>query len=67
MTKTKRVAAHEVRLPDGRTIAPGVVEITDGMAEKAYPLDGEPAFTEWLGGVIEVQADNKILHNNKPF
>ena len=67
MTKTRRVAAHEVRLPDGRTIAPGVVEITSGMAEKAYPLEGEPAHTEWLGGTIVIRSDNRAYKDDKPI
>ena len=67
MTKTSKVVAHEVRLPDGRTIAPGVVEITGGMAEKAYPLEGEPAHTEWLGGTIEIRSDNRAYKDDKPI
>ena len=54
----KRYAAHQVLLYNGTTIEQGIVELSDdGIVIRSFPFLYEQPMTEWLGGVIEVKAD----------
>lgn len=54
----KRYAAHRVVLKDGTAIEQGIVELSDGgVVARTFPFWHEQPMTEWLGGVIEVKAD----------
>lgn len=49
----RRFAVSRLHLPDGRVLKNEVIEVTpsaDGPRFRHYPLVGEQAFTEWLGG-----------------
>jgi len=66
----RRVAAHEVRCPDGSTVHPGIVEIADGTVRKIGQFVEELERTEWLGGTIEIRQEGESLRaykNNKPI
>lgn len=52
----RRVAANAVSV-GGQTMAPAVVEISDGVVKRCYPLSGEQPQTEWAQGTITVKAD----------
>ena len=70
MDAVRKVAAHEIRLTDGRNFKPGVIEIVDDMVRKVYLLHDEQAQTEWLGGTIEIRQEGgnlKAYKNNKPI
>ena len=54
----RRIGANDVITPDGEILSPAVVEIDNGMVQQWYRLDMEMPFTEWIGGTIELQADN---------
>lgn len=54
----KRYAAHQIVLEDGTAIEQGIVELSDGgIVARIFPFWHEQPMTEWLGGVIEVKAD----------
>lgn len=54
----KRYAAHQVILKNGTAIEQGIVELSDeGVVTRTFPFLHEQPMTEWLGGVIEVKAD----------
>lgn len=54
----KRYAAHQIVLEDGTAIEQGIVELFDGgVVARTFPFWHEQPMTEWLGGVIEVKAD----------
>lgn len=54
----KRYAAHQIVLEDGTAIEQGIVELSDGgIVARTFPFWHEQPMTEWLGGVIEVKAD----------
>lgn len=54
----KRYAAHQIVLEDGTAIEQGIVELSDGgVVARTFPFWHEMPMTEWLGGVIEVKAD----------
>lgn len=57
MKSIRRIAAHEV-LSDGKTFEMHVAELHDGVVAKLFPLTEEIAFTEWLGGKIEIKLDS---------
>ena len=65
----RRIGANEVITPDGESLRPAVVEIDNGMVQQWYRLDMEMPFTEWIGGTIELQADNNgnimAIKNNR--
>ena len=65
----RRIGANDVRTPDGEILSPAVVEIDNGMVQQWYRLDMEMPFTEWIGGTIELQADNNgnimAIKNNR--
>lgn len=70
MNSVRKVAAHEIRFADGRSLKPGIVEIVDGMVRKFYMFHDEQAQTEWLGGIIEIKQEGENLiayKNNKPI
>lgn len=54
MVRNRKVAAHEVEL-DGNIMPMQVVSLREGRVVDVYPLDGEMAGTEWLGGRIEIR------------
>ena len=54
----KRYAAHQIVLEDGTAIEQGIVELSGGGAvARTFHFWHEQPMTEWLGGVIEVKAD----------
>ena len=56
--RMKRYAAHQIVLGDGTAIEQGIVELSDGgVVARTFPFWHEQPMTEWLGGVIEVKAD----------
>ncbi|MCI6235170.1 MAG: hypothetical protein MR627_08765 [Prevotella sp.] len=65
----RRIGANDVITPDGEILSPAVVEIDNGMVKLWYRLDMEMPFTEWIGGTIELQADNNgnimAIKNNR--
>lgn len=66
----RKVAAHEVILPDGTKHCPGIVELRAGAVTKTYSFEAEQAGTEWLGGTIEIRQEGESLKaykNNKPI
>ncbi len=65
----RRIGANDVITPDGEILSPAVVEIDNGKVLQWYRLDMEMPFTEWIGGTIELQADNNgnimAIKNNR--
>ena len=65
----RRIGANDVITPDGEILSPAVVEIDNGMVQQWYRLDMEMPFTEWIGGTIELHADNNgnimAIKNNR--
>ena len=57
----RRIAASKVILPDGKEYANHVVELLGSRLVNHYPLQGEIAMTEWLGGTIRFE-DEGIVH-----
>ncbi len=48
----RRIAVSRLHLPDGRICRHQVLEFAENsdIPIRYYPLEGEPAFTEWRGG-----------------
>ena len=51
------MAANTVVLPNGMSYKNHVVELFGGRLVNHYPLQGEIAMTEWLGGRIEIEIE----------
>lgn len=64
----RRVAVHRLTCDD-TTMEMAVVELEDGYVQRWYPLEGEQAMTEWVGGeaFLRKTDDNRIhlLINNE--
>ena len=63
----RRIAANYIKIGE-RTLHNHVVEIIGQRVVNYYPLKGEIAMTEWLGGTIEIH-DGKAFHlkNGSPL
>ena len=48
--KTRRIAVSRLHLPDGTLLNNQVIELSDGIPQRHYPLVHELPATEWLGG-----------------
>jgi len=60
--KTRRVAAHEVVLPDGSVLTLAVVELVEGRVVNYYTFSQELPLTEWMGGTIQVvEEDGQLI------
>ncbi len=56
----RRVAANYIKIGE-RTLPNHVVEIIGQRVVNYYPLKGEIAMTEWLGGTIRIN-EGKAFH-----
>lgn len=57
--KTRKIAVHHLRLPDGTTYGQSVVELNPcGQVIHWHPLDREEPQTEWLGGTARLFKDD---------
>lgn len=56
MKTIRRIAANRVVVGDKQMVC-AVVEIRGDKVERIYPLTEEQAFTEWLGGTIDIKQD----------
>lgn len=54
--KVRRIAAHEVVLPDGKVLHQAVVEYLGDKVVNCYEFTGEVPMCEWKGGRIEVRS-----------
>ena len=70
-TQFRRIASNEVVTPEGQCLKQQVVELTDGVVSRLYPLEMEQANTEWfVGRVILKESDDghiQAYYNNKPI
>lgn len=55
----RRCGAHQVILPDGSILQQAVVEIQEGRVVNYFEFREELSMTEWLGGEIRVERDEK--------
>ena len=55
----RRCGAHQVILPDGSILQQAVVEIQEGRVVNYFEFREELPMTEWLGGEIRVERDDK--------
>ena len=71
MTQFRRIASNEVVTPEGQCLKQQVVELSDGVVSRLYPLETEQANTEWLQGRLVLRKDNddliRVFYNNKPL
>jgi hypothetical protein len=58
----RRVASNYLVIGNRRLVN-HVVELLDGLVVNYYPLQGEIAMTEWLGGTITI-TQGKAYHND---
>ncbi len=61
----RRVAANRIVFSDGTQYTNHVLELCGSRVVNHYPLQGEVAMTEWLGGTIVVE-QGKAYHLTKP-
>lgn len=54
--KVRRIAAHEVVLPDGKVLHQAVVEYLGDKVVNCYEFTDEVPMCEWKGGRIEVRS-----------
>ena len=70
-TVLRRIASNEVVTPEGQRLTQHVVELSNGVVSKVYPLLMEQANTEWMQGrlVLEKDSDNLVraYYNDKPL
>ena len=70
-TVLRRIASNEVVTPEGQRLTQHVVELSNGVVSKVYPLLMEQANTEWMRGrlVLEKDSDNLVraYYNDKPL
>ena len=59
MAEMRRCGAHQVILPDGSILQQAVVEILEGRVVNYFEFREELPMTEWLGGEIRVERDEK--------
>lgn len=59
MAEMRRCGAHQVILPDGSILQQAVVEIQEGRVVNYFEFREELPMTEWLGGEIWVERDEK--------
>ena len=58
----RRIAVHRLTY-DGTSMEMAVVELEGGYVQKWYPLEGEQAMTEWVGGEASLRkTDNNRIH-----
>ena len=55
----RRIASHEVVMPDGSCQTLSIVEIRSGVVKKCFPLTQELPFTEWFPGQIVLRRDEQ--------
>ena len=60
-TPIRRVAANVVIFSENEHYVNHVVELCNSRIVNHYPLHGEIAMTEWLGGTIEIE-NRKAYH-----
>jgi len=53
----RRIAYHEVVMPDGAVVRLGVVTVVGGVVIDVSTFSGELAMTEWKGGTAYVRKD----------
>ena len=70
-TVLRRIASNEVVTPEGQRLTQHVVELSNGVVSRVYPLLMEQANTEWMRGrlVLEKDSDNLVraYYNDKPL
>lgn len=64
----RRIAVHKLFIGK-EVIEMAVIELVGGYVKSYYPLEGEMAMTEWIGGEAYLKIDNQgrqqLLINNK--
>ena len=69
--RLRRIACHELILPNGQRLTHYVVEILNGYMVNHYPLLQEIPNTEWLiGQVVLKEGDEgriQAFYNKKPI
>ena len=64
----RRIAVHKLFICN-EVIEMAVIELVGGYVKSYYPLEGEMAMTEWIGGEAYLKTDNQgrqqLLINNK--
>ena len=53
----RKIAYHELWMPDGSIVKLGVVSVVDGVVADVQPLKGEMPMTEWKGGTAQIKKD----------
>ena len=70
-TQFRRIASNEVETPEGRCLRQQVIELTDGVVSRLYPLERELANTEWLRGRLILRKDSddsvRAYYDDKPL
>ena len=70
-TRTRRIACHELIMPDGQRLTHYVVEISNGYMVNHYPLLQEIPNTEWLVGQVFLKESDhgklQAFYNRKPI
>ena len=57
--RLRRIACHQILLPDGTQQTLSVLEIQDSEVVRCYPLTQELPFTEWLTGHVQLGSDEQ--------
>ena len=61
MRTSRKIACHQILLPDGSSQTLSVIEIQSGEVTKWYPLTEEQAHTEWLCGTVSLAYDRQSI------
>jgi hypothetical protein len=65
MQRKRQIAANRVYTSPKTYYTNTVVEIEDGIVTNTFPLQGEPAMTEWFSGIIVVTSQQDINNDIK--
>ena len=57
--KTRKIASHQILLPDGSCQTLSVLEIQSSEVVRWYPLTQEFPYTEWLSGDVQLVIDDE--------
>ncbi len=58
-SRLRRIASHQVLMPDGQLLRQAVVEMKDGVVVRCFPLVEELPQTEWLSGEVTIRKDTE--------
>ena len=64
--RRRRIAVHKA-ITDAGELGLCAIELAGGEVVGCYEIDGELAYTEWLGGTADAHGVLRAYYNGKPI